>query len=90
MTVKELKEQVAAIPEELGDAEVYVYSGIDEGADQAYKVKVYDKEYYENKEKFEYWGTPYCKGDAPWDLIDEQGKLKCKRWDGEPAFVVIE
>lgn len=86
MTVKELKEKVAALPEEIDDAKVYVYSGIDEGADEPFGVKVYDEEYYNDKEKFKYYSTPYCQGDAPWDL-DEEGRIK--RWEGSPTFVVI-
>ena len=85
MTVKELKEKLAKLPESLDDAKVYVYSRINEGADNVYSVEVYNEETHAKN-----YGTPYCKGDGPWHFgHDEKGHLITKLWEGNPPFVVI-
>ena len=81
MTVKELKEALAKLPAELDNVTVYAHSSIDEGADDIYGVEIYDKNTYESNK-----GTPYCKGDAPWD-IDSGGPDY--EWKGEKPFVVV-
>lgn len=85
MTVKELRELVAALPAELDDATVYAYSQIDGGADDVCGVEVYNEKSYKNN-----MGTPYCGGDAPWDIIkNENGDWVNSGWKGSPAFVII-
>ena len=84
MKIKELREALAKIPAEYDDAQVYAYSHIDEGADDVGSVKVYNKETFENNE-----GTPYCGGDAPWDITEKDGGWYNTGWDGTVPFVIV-
>lgn len=86
MTVKELKEKLMALPDDLDSAEVFVYSRIDEGADRVYSFGVYNEETYNNNV-----GVRYCRGHEPWNFVrDEKDKsVTFRPWQGSPAFVVI-
>jgi hypothetical protein len=84
MTVKELKELVAALPDELDDCVVYAAAG--ETAEDARRVDVYNEETHAKN-----YGTPYCQGDKPWEYAKKaDGKWGFVEWKGLPNFVVIE